>query len=125
MAEPRTSITDAPDAASRDASKRTKRYLIMMGIRVVCIMTAFLIPGWPKWVVIAAAAILPGIAVLVANQPNRRKIASSQAQDEGSDRPQLSDGSYDVVPGELDETSEPPSHVSRSTPQDDPAPHTS
>ncbi len=99
-------ITDAPEAASRDAAKRKRWYLILQGVRVVAIMVAFLIPGWPKWIVIIAAAVLPGIAVLVANQPNQKAIIEAeQASRDAAEAPSqagLTDGSYDVIPGELE-----------------------
>lgn len=116
-----TVITTAADAASVDARHRTKRYLVLQGIRVVCILGAFLIPGWPKWVVIAAAAILPGIAVLAANQPDRKKLLEAEAQEreqEQATNRALTDGSYQMVPGEvIDDQSiaedEPPSATDR------------
>jgi len=97
-------ITSAADAASADARGRTKRYLLLQAVRVLCILGAFLIPGWPKWVVIAAAAILPGIAVLVANQPDQKKLLEAEERErerEQSMAPALSDGSYRTVPGEV------------------------
>ncbi|HIT76055.1 MAG TPA: DUF3099 domain-containing protein [Candidatus Avipropionibacterium avicola] len=104
-----TVITDAPTAASKDARSRRNRYLVLQAARVVCIMIAFLIPGWPKWIVIAAAAILPAVAVLVANQPNQKALLEAEArardrEDAETDRPAVSDGSYQVIHGEVDET---------------------
>ena len=97
-----TVITTAADAASVDARKRTKRYLILQAVRVVCILGAFLIPGWPKWVVIAAAAILPGIAVMVANQPDQKKLLEAEArqrEQQQATTAEITDGSYQTVPG--------------------------
>lgn len=114
-----TVITTAADAASVDARRRTKRYLILQGVRVVCILGAFLIPGWPKWVVIAAAAILPGIAVLVANQPDQKKLLEAEAKEREQERtsaPAVTDGSYRTVPGEVVED--------ESQTAEDPAPGT-
>lgn len=102
-----TVVTDAADPASKDAASRTRQYLIMMGIRVVCILVAFFIPGWPKWLVIAGAIILPGVAVLLANQPNQKKLVEAQDRTTESSAPALTDGSYDVVPGEVVEESAP------------------
>ena len=116
-----TVITTAADAASVDARHRTKRYLVLQGIRVACILGAFLIPGWPKWVVIAAAAILPGIAVLAANQPDQKKLLEAQAQEREQEQATnlaLTDGSYQMVPGEViddqsDAEGKPPSATDR------------
>jgi len=97
-----TLVTDAPDPASKDATSRTRQYLVMMGIRVVCILVAFFIPGWPKWLVIAGAVVLPGVAVLLANQPNQKRLAASEHHDPGTDTAgAVTDGSYEIVPGEV------------------------
>lgn len=102
MASRPTVVTDASEAASKDAAGRTRQYLILMGIRVACILIAFFIPGWPKWLVIAGAVVLPGIAVLLANQPNQKKLIAAEHHDEVVG-PAITDGSYQVIPGELDE----------------------
>lgn len=98
-------ITNAPDAASRDAGRRQKQYLILMGIRVVCILGAFLIPGWIKWPVIAAAAILPGVAVMLANQPNQKKLLAGRdaPPEDPEPRTAISDGHHVVLHGEVDD----------------------
>lgn len=45
------------------------RYLIMMGVRILCfILMVFIQPyGWYTWVLGAAAVFLPYIAVVIAN----------------------------------------------------------
>lgn len=61
------SISGAQSALSADQTGRTRRYLISMGIRTACVLGAIVTPGWPRWVLIAGAVILPYIAVVVAN----------------------------------------------------------
>lgn len=43
------------------------RYAIAMGIRVVCIIACFFVQGWWLVIPILGAALLPYIAVVLAN----------------------------------------------------------
>jgi hypothetical protein len=43
-----------------------------MGIRTGCVIGAILIPGWPRWVLIAGAVVLPYLAVVIANSGKAR-----------------------------------------------------
>ncbi|MDN5726566.1 MAG: DUF3099 domain-containing protein [Propionibacteriales bacterium] len=97
------SITDAGDSATQERHVRERRYYWLMGLRVVCILIAFMIPGWPKWIVIAAAALLPGIAVVLANQKNYKALPDDDEPELETDRAWLSDGRHDVVQGSLAE----------------------
>jgi hypothetical protein len=38
-----------------------------MGIRTACVLGAILVPGWPRWVLLAGAVVLPYLAVVIAN----------------------------------------------------------
>ena len=60
-------ITDAQRALSDEQAGRTRRYLISMGIRTACVLAAIVVPGWPRWFLIAGAVVLPYLAVVVAN----------------------------------------------------------
>ena len=60
-------ITDAQRGLSVEQTGRTRRYLISMGIRTGCVIAVIFIPGWPRWVFIAGAVVLPYLAVVVAN----------------------------------------------------------
>jgi hypothetical protein len=60
-------ITATNRALSNEQSGRTKRYLISMGIRTACVLAAIIVPGWPKWIFIAGAVVLPYLAVVIAN----------------------------------------------------------
>jgi len=61
-------VTSARRAHSEELSERTRRYLISMAIRTVCVVLAiFVVHGPLRLVAIAAAVILPWLAVVVAN----------------------------------------------------------
>jgi hypothetical protein len=61
-------ITTAATSPQADISARQRRYVISMGIRTVCFITAILVgPGWLRWVLVAAAVLLPYVAVVMAN----------------------------------------------------------
>lgn len=60
-------ITEAQRGLSNEQVSRQRRYLASMGIRTACVLAAIVIPGWPRWVFIAGAVILPYLAVVVAN----------------------------------------------------------
>jgi len=65
--EPVYTITEAQRGLSREQVGRTRRYLISMGIRTSCVIAAIFVPGWPKWIFIVGAVVLPYLAVVVAN----------------------------------------------------------
>ncbi|GIG35630.1 DUF3099 domain-containing protein [Cellulomonas pakistanensis] len=75
--EPAQSITSAPEPLGADQARRARRYLIQMGIRVVCFVVAVLtwtrVPGWVSLVLIVGAVVLPYIAVLFANAGRERR----------------------------------------------------
>jgi hypothetical protein len=63
------STTSLPRAPRDAEGSRSTRYLIMMGVRVVCfiLMVAVQPYGWYTWVFGGAAIFLPYIAVVLAN----------------------------------------------------------
>jgi hypothetical protein len=65
-------ITQAQRGLSVEQTARTKRYLISMGIRTACVIAAIFVPGWPRWVLIAGAVVLPYVAVVIANAGRER-----------------------------------------------------
>jgi Flp pilus assembly protein TadB len=71
------SITTAPEALADDLARRQKRYLVQMGIRVVCFAVAVIswgrIPMWASLVLLVAAVVLPYSAVLFANAGRERR----------------------------------------------------
>lgn len=70
-------ITSAERGISDQQTSRTRKYLASMIIRTACVIAAIFIPGWPRWVLIAAAVVLPYFAVVIANagrETPRREI---------------------------------------------------
>ena len=65
-------ITTAPKALSDDLAQRTRRYLIQMGIRTACFLGAVLVQHWTRWLLLAAAVVLPYLAVVSANAGRER-----------------------------------------------------
>lgn len=63
------SATSLPRAPRDDVSARSTRYLVTMGIRVVCFILMVVITpyGWYTWLFGAAAIFLPYVAVVSAN----------------------------------------------------------
>lgn len=70
-------ITSAPVALADDQARRQRRYLVQMGVRVLCFLGAVL--AWPHLprplaiALVAAAVVLPYIAVLGANAGRERR----------------------------------------------------
>jgi len=66
-------ITTAPTSHGDDIDRRRRRYVISMAIRTVCFLGAVLVgDGWLRWVLVAAAFILPYVAVVMANTASPR-----------------------------------------------------
>lgn len=60
-------ITDARMAHSDDMHARMVKYATAMGIRMVCLVLIFIVPGWFKLIAVAGAVLLPWVAVVIAN----------------------------------------------------------
>ena len=65
-------ITTARESASAEMSSRVRRYTITMAFRTACFISMIFVPGVFKWVLFFCALVLPYVAVLFANQANRR-----------------------------------------------------
>jgi len=66
-------ITNAPESPSAELGHRERRYIISMGIRTVCFIGAIVVGGgWLRWVLVAAAFVLPYVAVVMANSASPR-----------------------------------------------------
>ena len=66
-------ITTAPESHETEMAHRQKRYMISMGIRTLCFVAAIAVgQGWLRWVLVAAAFVLPYIAVVMANSASPR-----------------------------------------------------
>jgi Flp pilus assembly protein TadB len=77
-------ITTAAPGHTADVNARTKRYLVMMGIRIVCFILAVVVSGWPRWMFIVGAIILPYLAVVVANARDERHQANHELEFPGA-----------------------------------------
>ena len=71
------SITNAPEPLGDDIARRQVRYLIQMGVRVVCFVAAVItwghLPLWVSLVFIVSAVVLPYFAVIGANAGRERQ----------------------------------------------------
>lgn len=71
------SITSAPEPLAADQARRARRYLVQMGIRVVCFVGAVVLwnraPLWLSLLLVAGAVVLPYVAVLFANAGRERQ----------------------------------------------------
>lgn len=67
------SITDAPVRQSVSVGSRAFWYAFKMFLRVACIVAAVLVgPGVWQWVFLVGAAVIPWLAVMVANGESRQ-----------------------------------------------------
>ncbi len=92
-------ITTASSSRNEDIAARQRRYLLSMSLRTICFVLAVVTTGWVRWVLVAAAVILPYVAVVMANaaatksdgfaltdgQPGLRELPGSTGS-EGSSR---------------------------------------
>jgi predicted tellurium resistance membrane protein TerC len=62
-----TAITELPQSPDQERRSRMIRYAVAMGIRMVCIVVAVIVPDWWKVVPLIGAISLPYIAVVIAN----------------------------------------------------------
>jgi hypothetical protein len=66
------SITGARRGLRDDVDRRTRRYLVLMGIRTGCFLLAVVTHGWLRWVLITLAVLLPYFSVVFANSGRER-----------------------------------------------------
>jgi hypothetical protein len=71
-------ITSAPASQHDDLGLRMRKYLISMSVRTVCFVLAVVFEGPVRWVFLAAAVVLPYVAVVMANAGPRR-VSGHQA----------------------------------------------
>lgn len=92
-------ITSARFGTSLSTDQRAKRYIITMAFRVVFFLAAVVAPLPWNVVLFVAAALLPGIAVLLGNaRDNRPEPTASPVE---AERPALTTGGTEVVAGEV------------------------
>jgi low temperature requirement protein LtrA len=71
-------VTAARQSRTADIRRRYRRYAISMGIRTLCFVAAVLTQGPARWVLFAAALILPYVAVVMANAGRERDNSSME-----------------------------------------------
>jgi hypothetical protein len=71
-------VTSARPSPRQELRERERRYLITMGLRVVCFILAIVLFGvglrWVAAFAVAGSLILPWIAVVAANAGPRRAV---------------------------------------------------
>jgi Flp pilus assembly protein TadB len=82
------SITSARASRSSEIKHRQNRYLFSMAVRTACFVGAVVTTGVLRWVLVAAAFVLPYIAVVMANASERRRTPGP-ASFGADDRPLL------------------------------------
>lgn len=75
-------ITTAARGRTPDLDQRERRYFITMSIRTACFFAFLFVPGWWKVATLLAAAFLPMIAVLMANNSDHRPPPVAEESDE-------------------------------------------
>ncbi len=89
-------ITSARRPRSLDNDARRRRYLWTMAVRVACFLAATVTPLPWNLLLLLAAAVLPTIAVMLANAIDQRR--PPEVEPAGDGRPAL------PVPGTVDGT---------------------
>lgn len=69
----RLSVTSVGYSPETERKSRFIQYTVAMIIRVICIFLAVAIDGWPRFVFIAGAVLLPYFAVIAANAAGATK----------------------------------------------------
>ncbi len=70
------SISGAARPHSEDLDGRVRRYVISMGFRTGCFLLVLVIDHPVRWVLAAAAVVIPYVAVVMANAGARRRIVA-------------------------------------------------
>lgn len=94
-----TLITSARPGKSLDTDARRMRYLWTMAVRVACFLAATVTPLPWNLGLLMAAAVLPTIAVMLANAIDQRQLAEPEAPEPG--RPELPGAQ--IVGGEVED----------------------
>ena len=95
-------ITDARMGNSAEMSSRIRRYTITMAFRTACFISMIFVHGSFRWVLFAGAVLLPYVAVLFANQANKRTQPTMVKHTEKIGRPQITAGEpVEIVSGRV------------------------
>lgn len=66
------SVTTLPPSPDEERRQRMVRYSVAMGVRMLCFILVFAVPGWWKLVFAIGAIVLPYFAVVLANVSMRQ-----------------------------------------------------
>ena len=94
-------ITTARFSKSLDADQRRTRYLWTMAARVICFLAATMTPLPWNLLLLGAAAILPTLAVMLANAIDLRRPAEPPSLEPAAVHPALA--SPNTLPGAVEE----------------------
>ena len=97
-------VTQVAESRTADLNRRRRNYTIAMGVRTVSFISMFFVPGVWKLLPLAAAVLLPVIAVMVANAVDHK--APPPIVDEPSPLLALPPG--EIIRGEIVEDGDPP-----------------
>lgn len=81
------SITGAQAPHSQGVETRMRRYALKMALRLVFIVLALVTDGWIRWTCVAAAMVLPWVAVVLANGSDRAEVRDVSAYTDPAPRP--------------------------------------
>jgi hypothetical protein len=79
-------ITAVRPGRTASIHRREIRYLLSMGVRTACFVSAILVSGPLRWVLVVAAFVLPYVAVVMANTAGEAESGFTAFQ---QDRPLL------------------------------------
>ena len=79
-------ITTAPSNREDEIWARQKRYIFSMVIRTVCFLGAIVADGILRWTLVAAAVLLPYVAVVMANAVGSRDDGFSLQEGQAGQR---------------------------------------
>lgn len=85
-------ITDARSGASEELARRQRRYALTMAFRTACFIAMIFVPGVFRWILFAAAVLLPYVAVIFANQVNERAQGTYSGSGDPGDAPGATTG---------------------------------
>ena len=66
-------VTELPPSPDEERRTRMIRYSVAMGIRMLCLVVALIVPDWWRLVPAIGAVALPYFAVVIANNVSGRR----------------------------------------------------
>ena len=69
-------ITNVQSGTSNEQKTRQRSYLIGMGLRTLCFVSAIITHGTLRWILVAGAILLPYFSVVIANAGRERGLVA-------------------------------------------------